>query len=393
MSEGPAIVAVGYNRPDALARLLDALRRAAYRRAAPLVISLDCSGEAGPGAIAEAFDWPHGPKRIIRHPERLGLREHILRCGDLTRDYGGIVLFEDDIIPAPHFHDYVLRAMRFFEGDDRIGGIALYSYRLNEFDNRDFEPLDDGSDVFFLQVAASWGQAWSLRQWSGFREWYARHKDEPFSVEDGTPRQLEAWRANSWKRFYIRYLVKTGRYFVYPRASLSTNMAVPGTNTRRAVSIYQVPLDLAPREWHMLSLDRSRARYDVFAEPEAECLCALNPTLGEADFDVDLFGSKPGPALRRPRLLTSRAGKADRGFGLLDGAPPAAAIVQNLGGDFFRIGARERFGSLSLRRRLKLIRATQSGRSLDALGFQMLKPVQTELMIARQTRRGASRSA
>lgn len=393
MTVGPAIVAVGYNRPEAMARLLHALRAGRYRRDVPLVISIDQSGDVGTAAVAKGFEWPHGTKRIILHSQRLGLREHILRCGDLTSQYGSIALFEDDIVPAAHFDEFAVAAIQQYGRDDRIGGIGLYSYKLNEFDNRCFEPLDDGSDVYFLQVAASWGQIWTASQWSAFRSWYAKRSGEPLSVAEGTPRQLEAWRANSWKRFYIRYLVMTGRYFVYPRPSLATNMATPGTNTRRPVSIYQVPMSMGSRSWDLRSLDRSLSRHDVFFEIAPECLCALNPTLREPDFDVDLFGAKPRSGMRKPRLLTSRSGKASAGFGLLEGASPASSIAQGVRGNFFRIGKPEDFGSLSVRKRLSLARATQPGRVLNSVVFQMLKPLQSELMIARNAKGGARSNA
>lgn len=386
--ENATIVAVGYNRVGPLARLLAHLRAAHYAAGTRLVISLDHSGESGPAELAAAFEWPHGEKRVIRHERRLGLREHILSCGDLTREYGAIVLFEDDIVPSPHFCAYVDAALARYENDDRIAGIGLYSYRINEFNNLDFEPLDDGRDGYFLQVAASWGQAWNARQWSAFRRWYACHRGEAFRVSDGIPRQLESWRDNSWKRHYIRYLVATGRYFAYPRASLSTNMATPGTNTRRPVSIYQVPLDLQPRDWDLPSLDASLARYDVFYEPEAACLTAYNPALGQPDFDVDLMGIKPREVLRRRRLLSARVCRHGLGFSLLGQGPPASAIVQGRAGRFFHLSQREDFGRMSLLRRLALARACQAGAPLNTLMFQALKPVQTELTIARR-RHGA----
>ena len=378
----PAVVAVGYNRPEALLRLLESLRAGAYPPGVPLVISLDWSGDAAPAAVAEAFEWPHGPKRVIRHPQQLGLREHILACGDLTQEFGGIILFEDDIVAAPHHYAYVQAAFDFYGDEPAIGGVALYSYRLNEFNNLDFEALDDGSDVYFLQVAASWGQAWTASQWSAFRAWYGRHSGDPIRVEDRLPRQLEAWRANSWKRFYIKYLTATGRTFVFPRPSLSTNMAIAGTNTKRLVSIYQSPLDLLPRRWRFRSLANSLAQYDVFYEPLPSTLRALQPRLADADFDVDLFGTKPRQALSRPDLLSSRpTGAARQGFGLLTGAPPAASIAQAQPGDFFSLARRDTFGAMTRRRLYTLARASQVGSAFNKVMFQTLKPLQTELLI------------
>jgi len=384
----PAIVAIGYDRPEALSRLLASLGAGAYPAGTPLVISLDHSGVEAVSDIAESFVWSFGPKRIIRHAINLGLREHVLRCGDLALEYGGVILFEDDLLAAPHAYDYVRQAMAFFAEDDRIGGIALYHYLINEFDSLNFRPVADGSDIYFLQVAASWGQAWTVAQWTAFRRWYADAKDQPISASDHLPRQIEAWKASSWKKYYIKYLVETDRYFVYPRVSLSTNTAKPGVHMKRAVSIYQTPIDLAAdRHWRFLSLDASLALYDVFYEPKPEMLKRLRPDLQALDFDVDLMGSKPAKALTRPLLLSSRPCRSPlKSFGVRAGSTPADDIVDGAPGRMFNLGPREAFGDMTPLARLKLIRATHGHGALSKFLFQALKPIQAEFAIAKARR-------
>ncbi len=380
----PAIVAIGHSRPDALSRLLGSLAAGEYPPRTPLVISLDQSDDDAVRALAEAFVWPHGPKRVIRHPTSLGLREHVLRCGDLALEYGGIVLFEDDLLAAPGAYGYALQAMAFYADQPRVGGIALYGYQINEFNNLDFRPIADGSDVYFLQVAASWGQAWTADQWASFRQWYALEKDNPISTAQGLPRQLGAWKASSWKKYYIKYLVATDRYFVYPRMALSTNTGRPGTHTKRAVSIYQTPLDLdRRRRWRFRTPEESLALYDVFYEPRPEALVRLRPDLRDLDFDVDLMGERPADGLTRPMLLSSRPCREPlRSFGLRPGSTPGDDVVDGAPGDMFSLGPRSAFGAMTQTRRLKLIRALHGGHTTGKMLFQMLKPIQTELLIA-----------
>ena len=380
----PAVVAIGHSRPDALSRLLGSLAAGEYPADTPLVISLDPCDDDTVATLAEAFAWPHGPKRVIRHPSRLGLREHVLRCGDLALEYGGVVLFEDDLLAAPGAYNYALQAMAFYADTPRVGGIALYGYQINEFNNLDFRPIADGSDVYFLQVAASWGQAWTAAQWSAFRQWYALEKDHPITTADGVPRQLAAWKASSWKKYYIKYLVATDRYFVYPRMALSTNTARPGTHTKRAVSIYQTPLDLdRRRSWRFRTLEDSLALYDVFYEPRSETLTRLRPDLEGLDFDVDLMGGRPADGLTRPLLLSSRPCRQPlRRFGLRRGSTPADDVVDGAAGEVFSLGPRAAFGAMTQGRRLKLIRALHGGHAISKMLFQMLKPLQTELLIA-----------
>lgn len=391
----PAVVAIGHSRPDALARLLASLGAGAYPPETPLVISLDHCDRNDTAAVADTFAWPHGPKRVIRQAVRLGLREHILRCGDLAVEYGGVILFEDDLVAAPGAYDYVLQAMAFYADEPRVGGISLYNYLLNEFNNLDFRPVADGSDVYFLQVASSWGQAWTADQWTAFRRWYAEDKDRPFSTAGGLPRQLQAWKPTSWKKYYIKYLVETGRYFAYPRVSLSTNTARPGAHTKRVVSIYQTPLDLArARQWRLTSLDASLAVYDVFYEPRPEALARLRPELAGLDFDVDLMGTKPADALTKPLLLSSRPCREPTlVYGIRAGSTPADDIADGVSGRLFSLGPATAFGAMTPMRRLKLIRAIHGGLGLGKLAFQVLKPLQTELFIAQARRRAPPATA
>lgn len=380
------MVVIAYDRTDSLTRLLESLSHAHYPADlnVPLVISIDYAPHADTQAVAERFDWPHGEKRIIAHPANLGLRAHVLSCGDLSVEYGAVAVFEDDLVAAPYFYDWVQQSAAFYADDPRIGGIGLYSYKLNEFNNLNFVPLSDGSDVHFLQVAASWGQAWTAAQWTDFRAWYDVHKTDPIRLEDGLPRQLEAWKESSWKKYYIKYLTVTDRFFVYPNVALSTNTAKPGTHTKRPVNLYQVPLDLGRRDWNLKRLDDSTALYDVFYEMRPEALRRLCPWLGEIAFDVDLMGLKPPAVLRRSHLISTReCHKPDRQFAL-EMIPIEANIAFGVAGDFISLGRREAFAAMSESRRLAVIRHLNLFAYWNKYFFQLFKPVQTWLTIMRQ---------
>lgn len=386
-TRGPAVVVIAYDRTDSLARLLESLSRAHYPAdvEAPLVISIDHAPHADTRRLAEQFDWPHGEKRIIAHQANLGLRAHVLSCGDLALEYGAVAIFEDDLLAAPYFYDWVRRAAEFYADEPKVGGIGLYSYKLNEFNNLNFVPLSDGSDVHFLQVAASWGQAWTADQWRAFRAWYDEHKSEPISqAEDGVPEQLEAWKESSWKKYFIKYLTVTDRFFVYPNVALSTNTAKPGTHTKRPVNLYQVPLDMGPRNWSLRRLDESAALYDVFYELRPEALQRLCPWLGGIEFDVDLMGLKPGSVLTRPHLVSTRECSRPQRQWALEMIPIEANIAFAVDGDFVSLGPREAFAPMSENRRLAVIRHLNLFAYWNKYFFQLFKPIQTRLQIVRQ---------
>ena len=108
MSMKPAIVVVAYNRDKALKRLLNSLESADYSGFSDitLVISIDKSDSTEVIETAEAFSWEQGEKRVITHPERLGLKKHILGLGDLTAEFGSIIMLEDDLFVSPLLYHY-----------------------------------------------------------------------------------------------------------------------------------------------------------------------------------------------------------------------------------------------------------------------------------------------
>lgn len=289
----PTIVAVGYNRPKSLARLLTSLSKAHYpSEGARLVISLDNSGNPEPLKVAEAFDWPFGEKRIMAREKRMGLRQHILSCGDLTEEYGEIIVLEDDLFVSPHFYDYACKALDFYADAPQVAGISLYGNQQNQTAALPFTPIDDGgSDVYFMQLAASWGQAWSRRHWQGFRTWLSAHGTDISDVA-GIPADIRAWPESSWLKLYNAYIISRDLYFVYPYRSLSTNFGDPGEHFYIASSRFQVPIQLKASDYRFAHQEDSLAVYDAYCELSPTSIKRLNGKLAAYDFSVNLYGCK-----------------------------------------------------------------------------------------------------
>ena len=313
----PAIVVVGYNRPDSLQRLLDSLNLANYQfDNIDLVISLDfCSGSLGglTRKVAESFNWHHGTKRLILQPINIGLRKHVLACGDLTESYGAIILLEDDLSVGPDFYQFAKDALEFSGQQQSIGGVSLYNHQTNFLNHLPFEPIFDGYDNFYLQIASSWGQAWSRAQWTSFRSWYEEvEKSEHDNLASGTvpdgtvPKAVMNWPPTSWLKYFIRYLVATDKFFLYPHHSQTTNHSDSGTHIDKPNNRWQVPLAMRNNSLRFSSPAESLAVYDSHFELLQEKLKQLAPILNEFDFDVDLFGVKDPASFRQPYVLTSK---------------------------------------------------------------------------------------
>ena len=191
---------------------------------------------------AEKFKWEYGNKVIRVFEERQGLRKHILSCGDLSFQYGAVIILEDDIVVGKGFYHYAKEALNFYKSEKKIAGIALYSHKYNGYANKPFEPIHNGYDVFFAHFSISWGQCWSSQQWKCFKEWYAQNNGDLAERED-IPHQITNWPASSWGKYFAHYIVENDKYYVIPFESHSTCFSDVGQHTGISNSVGQVPLD------------------------------------------------------------------------------------------------------------------------------------------------------
>jgi glycosyltransferase involved in cell wall biosynthesis len=258
-----AVVIPTYNRPKALERLLFSVSNAIYKSLPVLIISIDGGADERVVKIANAFNWK-GEKKIIKHQSNLGLKNHILSCGDLTATYDAVIILEDDLFVSRYYYDYTIQALHFYKNSPKVAGISLYQYQYNEYEDLPFSPLVDGYDSYFIQNASSWGQAWSKQQWAQFKNWYLKN-DVWDPTDKRVPNAVLTWPETSWKKFFIKYLLLTEQYFVYPRISLSTNFGDPGTNNGYKNNLHQVNLLIGEKQWQFASLNEGIC-YDAFFE-------------------------------------------------------------------------------------------------------------------------------
>ena len=200
------LVVVGYNRPDSIRRILGSLERADYDyEDIRLVVSIDHSGMEEVVRTAEECVWSHGSKEVFYRPERLGLRKHIISCGDMTEKYGAVMILEDDLFVSPDFYNYAMQALERYGDDPRIAGISLNTKRELLESPYPFFPLHTGYDVYFQQFASSWGQVWNRRMWADFKEWYEQNQTLPRNVN--VPLTVLNSPETSWAKFYQTYVV------------------------------------------------------------------------------------------------------------------------------------------------------------------------------------------
>ena len=280
-----AIVVVAYNRPDALLQLLNSLNKVDYEGySVPLIISIDYSGKEDTYRAAESFEWSFGEKKIIRHPENLGLKKHVLSCGDLVKDYDAVIILEDDLLVSPSMYSYAWRAVEKYKDDENIAAISLYAKGFSETAQKPFVPAPSKYDTYFIQTAESWGQVWMRDQWFLFKDWFELQNDK-FGDSEAIPRDVRQWDDRSWKKFHIKYCIENSRYTVYPYTALTTCRGEEGEHVKNSMNTYQVPLACAGMQEYCFAdyAATDSVKYDAFMERVFE---------NAADTCIDLFGTK-----------------------------------------------------------------------------------------------------
>lgn len=261
------VVIVAYDRPRSLNRLLNSIAKANYpNRAVPLVISIDY-GETNSDVVqvAREFEWQHGEKSVIVHPENLGLRQHVLLCGNYAVDNGAVIILEDDLVVGPNFYLFASASLNFASDKPYIGGISLYNHQFNVHTRENFSPVEDGYDNWYFQFASSWGQAFTSEQWTNFIKWYKSHTT--FVNKEVIPDNVASWSDKSWLKFFIWFLIDHNQYFLYPKISHTTNFSDTGTHISSSSTRFQVPLYHSHRKaTNFSTLDESEAVYDAFFE-------------------------------------------------------------------------------------------------------------------------------
>lgn len=295
-----AIVVVGYNRLNSIKRLLDSLLDAQYpSNDIPLVISIDCSGCTELYDYVRQFEWPYGEKYVIIQEIRLGLKEHIFRCGDLTEYFKAIILLEDDLFVSPYFYDYVLQAVDVYGEEERIAEISLYKNERNGYVGLPFSNLQNGADVFLMQDVGTWGECWTKQMWDGFKVWYINKCTEEVVEETDMPQSIKRW-TKAWSKYYNAYVVNNKKYVLYPNVAVSTNFNDAGEHVNISSNVVQVSLQMQSFKYRMPKMEEL-VRYDIYFNNEDVYKWL---SLGKEDVALDIYGFHEEKGTRRYLLST-----------------------------------------------------------------------------------------
>lgn len=315
MNYSPAIIIPAYNRPQALGRLLQSVNNAYYTtNNIQLTISLEGDATEDVRDCAKNFSFQHGQKNIVSHSEHLGLRNHIIWCGDQTNKFDSIVLLEDDLFVDKMFYKFAKEALEFYSSDNDIAGISLYAPNFNENASLPFEPIFNGESTYPMQVPCSWGQAWSKSQWDRFRSWYKSRTQ--FDIKNclKLPEVVKNWPESSWKKYFATFMVEYGLYFIYPYQSLSTHCSdTDGTHNKKIKSKALEAKMASPSRknggrFEFTETQKSGVIYDSFFELDSSVVRRSVPEWSNKDMEIDLYCTKPiGVLQSKDYVITTRS--------------------------------------------------------------------------------------
>ena len=289
----PAIVIVGYNRKDSLLRLFKSVLDAYYPcENIPMIVSLDYSDlQSEIASEIEKIGWKHGELIIRCAEKRMGLKRHVISCGDLSIKYGSVIVLEDDLIVSPNYYSYVLQMIKSYEDNDNVCGVSLYSHAWNGYGNYQFIPQRNEYDVFMGQIGVSWGQCWTKKQWLSFKCWYEDNKNTEKFANDKLPWIIDEWGNQSWAKYFYNYMVVNDKYYVIPYTALSTNYAEIGEHNSETTTTYQVMLMDAREKTYITPTFEEAIKYDMFFERIFDAKSLISGIRGDL-ICVNLYGYK-----------------------------------------------------------------------------------------------------
>jgi len=239
----PTPVAVfAYNRPQHVARALEALARCARKNECCFHFFLDGAKtpEDAPAVastlqVLESFQ-PKFDARLIIRAVNLGLAKSIVGgVSDLVASYGRIIVLEDDLLVQPDFLHYMIESLNHYADTPSVMQVAALSLR---------PPAACETDVYLLPITSTWGWATWARAWTHFSwtpvDLEAQQEDSVWQNRfnangsfDGNSMLADrlSGKNNSWGILWWYAVSRQNGLVAYPRHSLVQNTGFDGSGT------------------------------------------------------------------------------------------------------------------------------------------------------------------
>ena len=235
------LVIFAYNRPQHLARTLNALASCSEASASNLTIYCDGARDKKDiDAVSQVRDIARAASgfltlQVIERQNNFGLSASIINGVTTQLKLNDrVIVLEDDILVSPHFLRYMNEGLEMYSEDEMVASIHGYIYPVTT----------SLPETFFLPGADCWGWATWSRAWEHFRadgaallsELRMRKLTEAFDIDGAHPftRMLEdqiAGRNNSWAVRWHASCFLDGMLTLYPGRSLVYNIGNDDSGT------------------------------------------------------------------------------------------------------------------------------------------------------------------
>jgi hypothetical protein len=229
-----------YNRPQHTLKTLEALKANKLAVETKLFIYSDAAKtteeEENVAAVREIIGKVTGFKTVsvMKAKTNFGLAQAIIfGVTDLLKQFGRIIVFEDDLISSPNALKYFNDALEFYQDEEKLMHISAYMYPL--------DPEQDLPDSFIYRAVHSWGWATWQRAWQHFNPdidaliaGFDKTKINEFSIEGKMNfwKQMQEFKKgknNSWAiRWYASVFLRGG-LSLNPSKSLILNIGHDGS--------------------------------------------------------------------------------------------------------------------------------------------------------------------
>lgn len=275
MSTAPIAVFV-YRRAEHARRVLDALAANAQAAQSDLFVFSDAARtpevEADVQAVRAMLREVHGFRslEVIERERNLGLARSIIGgVTELTQRFGRVIVLEDDLLPGPHFLEYMNAGLARYADEPRVASIHGYCYPVHE-------PLPP---TFFLKGADCWGWATWQRAWAlfdadgerllaqirqrGLQREFDFDGSYPYTqmLEDAVAGRNDSWAVRWYASAFLRDMLT-----LYPGSSQVQNIGADGSGSHvGATAVFSHSAWGERLEVAGIPVEQSQQAHDAFA--------------------------------------------------------------------------------------------------------------------------------
>ncbi|MBK0378058.1 glycosyltransferase [Mucilaginibacter segetis] len=273
--QNPAPIALFvYNRPEHTRRTLNYLKKNLLADESRLFIF--CDGAKSDiekpkvDEVRQIAEEAGGFKsiKIIKRTSNLGLADSIISgVTQLTKEYGKVIVFEDDLLSSPYTLQYFNDALIRYADEEKVMQVGAYMFDLNS---------PKLPETFFFRVAFSWGWATWARAWDNFEPdvdklmtSFDAEKIHRFSVGGSMNfwKQMQEFKAgknNSWAiRWYASIFLNNG-LTLNPAKSLIHNIGHDGSGVHSNIEdTYKVKIAKQKVEFFPQDVVEDEAAYNA----------------------------------------------------------------------------------------------------------------------------------